>query len=72
LGHRFDPRNKKKLVDEERQRVQPAEGIVQRANPSRDEVCADVGCGIGYVAIPLSRIVRQVIAIDSRKEMLPL
>lgn len=70
MGHRFDPRSKKKLVDEERQRVQPAEEIVQRANPSKDEICADVGCGIGYVAIPLSRVVRQVIAIDSQKEML--
>ena len=70
MVHRFDPKNKDMLVDEERQRIQPAGEIVRRAKPSRDEICADIGCGIGYVTIPLCRVVGQVVAMDSQEEML--
>lgn len=59
-----------RLVDEERQRAQPAGDIVSRAAPSEDEVCADLGCGIGYVTIPLASRVRLVMALDSQAEML--
>ncbi|MGD0057536.1 MAG: methyltransferase domain-containing protein [Methanomassiliicoccales archaeon] len=68
--HRFDVKDKGRLVDEERQRIQPAEGIVHRADPSRNEICADIGCGIGYVTIPLSKVVGLVVAVDSQREML--
>jgi ubiquinone/menaquinone biosynthesis C-methylase UbiE len=68
--HRFDARNKDKLVDGERQRIQPAEDIVRRANPSGNEIWADIGCGIGYITLPLSRSVRFVVAVDSQREML--
>ena len=68
--HRFEAKNKDKLIDEERQRIQPAEDIVRRANPSRNEICADIGCGVGYVTIPLSKSVRLVVVIDSQRKML--
>jgi len=68
--HRFEVKHMDKLVDEVRQRIQPAEDILHRANPSRNETCADIGCGVGYMTLPLSVSVRFVVALDSQREML--
>jgi ubiquinone/menaquinone biosynthesis C-methylase UbiE len=68
--HRFDAGNKEQLKNERRRMLQPAEGILERAAPTLDEVCADVGCGTGYLSIPFSLKCRVVLAVDAQREML--
>jgi ubiquinone/menaquinone biosynthesis C-methylase UbiE len=58
------------LMNEERRRFQPAEGILARTVMNEDDVIADLGCGTGYLTLPLLRQVRNVIAIDSQLGML--
>lgn len=69
-GHRFSEGDKKSLCDEERQRKQPARAIVDRMNPSPDEVVADLGCGPGYVTLPLVERVRLIYGVDVQQGML--
>jgi ubiquinone/menaquinone biosynthesis C-methylase UbiE len=69
-GHRFPEGDKKRLCDEERHRKQPAGDIIDRIGPSSDEVAADLGCGPGYVTIPLARRVRTVYGVDVQQGML--
>ena len=68
--HRFEAEHRAHLKDENRRRVQPAQGILDRAAPTTDEVCADVGCGNGYLAIPFAVRCQVVLAIDAQREML--
>jgi ubiquinone/menaquinone biosynthesis C-methylase UbiE len=68
--HRFEAAHRANLKDERRRRVQPAEDIVQRASPNLDEVCADLGCGNGYLAIPFAFRCQVVLAVDSQRAML--
>jgi len=68
--HRFEAHNKQWLQDDERKQRQPAEDILKRAAPTLDEVCADLGCGIGYLSIPFALRCRALIALDSQREML--
>ncbi len=69
-GHRFPAGEKKRLNDEHRQKVQPAEGMVERMDPAPTEIAADLGCGTGYVTIPLARRVSRVLGLDAQQEML--
>ena len=69
-GHRFEASNMCKLKSEERRRLQPPQGIVDFAAPSPHAIAADLGCGNGYVAVPLSKHVRRLLAVDAQKEML--
>ncbi len=69
-SERFSAENRHRLLSEERMKLQPAEGIISRMNLEEDDVVADLGCGIGYVSIPLSKSVRQVLAVDSQQIML--
>jgi ubiquinone/menaquinone biosynthesis C-methylase UbiE len=68
--HRFEAENKGRLKSEERKRVQPAAGIIERASPTLDEVCADLGCGNGYVSIPFSIRCKVLLAVDGQREMI--
>ncbi|MGD1060337.1 MAG: class I SAM-dependent methyltransferase [Methanomassiliicoccales archaeon] len=70
MPHRFDACCKAQLKDETRKRVQPAEEILDRAKVTRDEVCLDIGAGIGYLTIPLALRCKAAVALDSQKEML--
>jgi ubiquinone/menaquinone biosynthesis C-methylase UbiE len=70
MPHRFEAQNKHMLEDEERTQRQPAEDIVKRAAPTLDEVCADLGCGTGYLSLPFALKCRALIAVDSQREML--
>jgi len=70
IPHRFEAVNKKNLKNEERMRVQPATGIIERASPTLDEVCAELGCGNGYVSIPFSIRCRVLLAVDAQREMI--
>lgn len=69
-GRRFPAEERKRLSDEERRRKQPAEEMVDRMSPSREEVAADLGCGPGYVTIPLARRVAKVYGVDVQQAML--
>ena len=66
----FDAKDKAHLKNENRMKVQPAEGILERAEARRDEVCVDLGCGIGYLSAPLALRCQAVVAVDSQNEML--
>lgn len=69
-GHRFPAEERKRLNDEERRKKQPAEEIVDRMSPSPGEVAADLGCGPGYITIPLARRVAKVYGVDVQQAML--
>lgn len=68
--HRFEAVNRANLRNERRKRIQPAEGILERAAPGQDEVCADLGCGTGYLSIPFAVRCRVVLAVDAQRAML--
>jgi ubiquinone/menaquinone biosynthesis C-methylase UbiE len=70
MPHQFEAGNKEMLKGSLRQEVQPAEGILERASPNPEEMCADLGAGTGYISVPLSQLVKAVIALDSQREML--
>ncbi|NOX17162.1 MAG: class I SAM-dependent methyltransferase [Chlorobi bacterium] len=42
------------------------------AEPEENEIWADVGCGPGYITIPLAQVVSKVFAIDISEEMLKI
>jgi len=69
-GHRFPADARKRLSNEERRRMQPAEDIIARMVLMPEEVVADLGCGTGYVTIPMAARVTKVYAIDAQKAML--
>lgn len=69
-GHRFSADHSKRLSDESRRKVQPAEDIVQRMSPRPSETVADLGCGTGYITLPLAARVTKVYAIDAQQAML--
>jgi len=68
--HQFEAEHKGHLKNEERKKVQPASGIIERASPTLDEVCAELGCGNGYIAIPFSIRCRVLLAVDAQREMI--
>ena len=68
--HRFDSHHRGSLVDQERSTEQPAEDIIARAELGRDGIVADLGCGNGYLAVPLSERAEVVLALDVSPEML--
>ena len=67
---RLEAHHRADLKGERRREVQPAEGILERAAPTLDEVCADLGCGTGYLAIPFAIRCRVVLAVDAQRAML--
>ncbi|MDW5562172.1 MAG: methyltransferase domain-containing protein [Methanomassiliicoccus sp.] len=69
-GHRFPAGDKRRLDNENRRKVQPPEGIVERMAPSPGEVVADLGCGPGYTALPLARRVSKLYGVDVQQAML--
>jgi len=68
--HRFEAEHKAQLKNEQRRKAQPAQGILERAAPARDEVCADVGCGTGYLSIPFAIRCQVLLAVDAQRGML--
>ena len=69
-GHRFPADHSNHLSNDARRKAQPAEDIVQRMSPRPSEVVADLGCGTGYITIPLASRVSKVYAIDAQQAML--
>ncbi|HSV42424.1 MAG TPA: class I SAM-dependent methyltransferase [Methanomassiliicoccales archaeon] len=67
---RFDFQKRSKLINVERREFQPAEDIVCRASPKKDDLVADLGCGNGYISLPLVDSGCRVLALDSQEVML--
>jgi ubiquinone/menaquinone biosynthesis C-methylase UbiE len=57
-------------MNDERKDVQPPEGVIDRAGVLMNDVVADLGCGNGYLSLPLLKRCREVIAIDAQMGML--
>jgi len=66
----FHEHQKDRLVGTERRSFQPAEDIVSRSGVSKGMLVADLGCGNGYISVPMAELGVEVIAIDTQKEML--
>lgn len=60
------------LDGEERRRSIPPESIVERMGLSENDSVLDLGAGVGYFASPISKISKDVIAVDSEPKMLSI
>lgn len=73
MAHKFDPQNKKKLDNEERKKIFPAEAAVGIFGCESGEYVADIGCGTGYLTIPAAKVVGpygMVYGYDTSERML--
>jgi len=73
MTHKFDAKNKHKLDNETRRKLLPPEQTLINLGLHEGDIMADIGCGIGYFAIPASKIVGdsgKVFAMDILPEML--
>lgn len=71
--HKFHVKNKSKLDSESRRKVLPPEKTLLSFGLHEGDIMADVGCGIGYFAIPAAGLVGnsgKVFAMDISPEML--
>jgi ubiquinone/menaquinone biosynthesis C-methylase UbiE len=69
-SHLFDPKNVDILDAENRKVWQNPDEILDTVDLNYDYVAADLGCGSGFLTIPLSSRIRKVYGIDIQKEML--
>ncbi len=58
-----------RLESSERKKLLPVDKILSQLNITEDTVI-DFGCGIGYFTIPISKLVKKVIAVDLSESML--
>ena len=73
MTHKFDAKNKHKLDNETRRKLLPSEQTLINLGLHEGDIMADIGCGIGYFAIPASKIVGdsgKIFALDISPEML--
>ncbi len=70
MGSKFPPERWEVLVNPERKNWQDVDVFFEVAEPKEDEVWVDIGCGPGYFALPLSKRVKKVYAVDIEREML--
>lgn len=73
MHHTFDANNRHKLDSEQRRNLLPAGDIVRKFGITEGEIVADIGCGIGYFAIPAAKVVGKsgkVFALDISEIML--
>ena len=73
MSHKFDAKNKHKLDNAKRREMLPPEKTLISLGLKDGDIIADIGCGIGYFAIPASKIVGEngkVFAMDILPEML--
>lgn len=70
MAHRFPGEEKARLRDEHRRKAQPAEDIISRMSLREDEVVVDLGCGTGYLTVPMAARAAKVIGVDAQAEML--
>ena len=72
MAHKFDAKKAQILDSADRRKFLNPDSILGKAALSRDMVFADLGCGSGYFAIPASRMVKKVYAIDVQEEMIDI
>ncbi|VVB84144.1 Putative arsenite methyltransferase [uncultured archaeon] len=72
MAHKFDAKNAGILESVDRQKFLNPDSILEKAGLDSDTVIADLGCGSGYFAIPASKMVKKVYAIDVQQEMLDI
>jgi ubiquinone/menaquinone biosynthesis C-methylase UbiE len=73
MSHKFDIKQKQKLDSPRRREVLPPEETLVKLGLSKEDIVADIGCGIGYFSIPAAVITRdsgKVFALDISQEML--
>lgn len=73
MAHKFDPAHKHKLRAEWRKKVFPPVLTLKSLGLCAEDTLADIGCGIGYFAIPATEIVdpkNLIYALDTSDEML--
>ncbi|OGR50594.1 MAG: hypothetical protein A2049_10890 [Elusimicrobia bacterium GWA2_62_23] len=73
MPHIFDPEDRHKLDNPQRREAMPPEETLVKAGIKPGDVILDLGCGMGYFAIPASRMVGprgMVYAVDASGVML--
>lgn len=73
MTHKFDAKNKHKLDNVQRRELLPPDETLIKLGLHKDDIMADIGCGIGYFTIPASKIVGEsgkIFAMDILSEML--
>lgn len=69
-GHKFNPDKCSFLTSPIRNLFMPARKIISSIHPQKTEKWADIGCGNGFLTIPLAMLVSKVYAIDISDKML--
>ncbi|QTC40251.1 methyltransferase domain-containing protein [Bacillus sp. V3] len=70
-GHLFEHHKASKLLDPKRQEMVPVEKVLQFLQLKKDDLVADLGCGNGYLTLPIAEEVdTKVHAVDLQQEML--
>ncbi len=72
MPHKFDVNNAEILDNPERIEFLNPDIVLGKIGLGKEMVLADLGCGTGYFAIPASRRVKKVFAIDVQKGMLDI
>lgn len=73
MPHRFDTRERHRLLSEERYEELQPESLLRELGLKRGDTMADIGCGPGFFTIPAAQIVGErglVLAADVQGEML--
>jgi ubiquinone/menaquinone biosynthesis C-methylase UbiE len=73
LTHKFEFKERNKLISEKRKKILPAKKILFDTGLKEGDIFADIGCGIGYFSLPASEIVGKqgkVYALDISQDML--
>ncbi len=69
-GHRFKPEKAAKLLDPARQKYIPLDQILSLLEVKENDRIADLGCGNGYLTIPLAQNSSYVYGVDIEPLML--
>lgn len=74
--HKFDPAWAQRLLSPERERLLPPAAILELLEAGPGQTAADIGCGPGFLSLPLARAVApgggRVLACDISPEMLAM
>ncbi len=73
MAHKFDPDRMEVLHSDERKRIFPADTAIEILGCGEGDTVADIGCGTGYLTIPVARSVGVsglVYAFDTSERML--